>query len=433
MANAYRDQNNVATLLAVSSVDGFTPIRLFADPVTHRLLVDLPGGTGTVTDVSIVTANGISGTVATSTTTPAITLTLGAITPTSVNGNILTTGTGTITITGTKTLTVSDTATVSGTNTGDDKTGVTGLLKGNGTLISAALAGTDYLAPPSGTAILKANSGGALANAVSGTDYAPGTSSLATGILKSTTTSGALSIAVSGTDIKTINSTSILGAGNITASVINWLGAYNGATSYIANDAVSISGNSYICILATGGGIPPPNLTYWNILAQQGDPGVAGVSGALTTPFTSQTSVTVTHNFNAYPAVQVIDGGGELLIPLTVTHTSVNAFTVTFVASTSGNIISTIGGVNTSVVTKSSNYSILSTDSLILCTASLTLTLPATTGLQGKIYYIKNTTGSAVSVVTTGGKTIDGQSSQNVTGLNSTMQVITDGTNWFII
>lgn len=54
-------------------------------------------------------------------------------------------------------------------------TSVTGVLKGNGTAISAATAGTDYLAPPSGTALLKANSGGALANATAGTDYvAPG-------------------------------------------------------------------------------------------------------------------------------------------------------------------------------------------------------------------------------------------------------------------
>ena len=45
-----------------------------------------PGGTGTVTIVSVVTANGVSGSVATDTTTPAITLTLGNITPTTVNG-----------------------------------------------------------------------------------------------------------------------------------------------------------------------------------------------------------------------------------------------------------------------------------------------------------------------------------------------------------
>lgn len=46
------------------------------------------GGTGTVTDVSVVTANGISGSVATSTTTPAITLSLGAVTPSSVSVNL---------------------------------------------------------------------------------------------------------------------------------------------------------------------------------------------------------------------------------------------------------------------------------------------------------------------------------------------------------
>jgi len=43
-------------------------------------------GTGTVTSVSVTTANGVSGSVASATTTPAITLTLGAITPTSTNG-----------------------------------------------------------------------------------------------------------------------------------------------------------------------------------------------------------------------------------------------------------------------------------------------------------------------------------------------------------
>jgi hypothetical protein len=59
-------------------------------------------------------------------------------------------------------------------NGGTGATTLTGVLKGNGTsALTAATAGTDYLAPPSGTAIQKANSGGALANAVAGTDYMP--------------------------------------------------------------------------------------------------------------------------------------------------------------------------------------------------------------------------------------------------------------------
>lgn len=70
------------------------------------------GGFGTVTTVSVVTANGLAGTVANPTTTPAITL----------------------------------------------STSVTGVVKGNGTTLSAASAGTDYVAP-----------GGALGTPSSGT------------------------------------------------------------------------------------------------------------------------------------------------------------------------------------------------------------------------------------------------------------------------
>ncbi len=61
-------------------------------------------GTGTVTSVSVVTANGLAGTVATATSTPAITL----------------------------------------------STSITGILKGNGTAISAGTDGTDYLSSTTG-------------------------------------------------------------------------------------------------------------------------------------------------------------------------------------------------------------------------------------------------------------------------------------------
>jgi len=67
----------------------------------NQTIASTAGGTGTVTTVSVVSANGFAGTVANATTTPAITLT----------------------------------------------TSITGVLKGNGTAISAATAGTDYVAP----------------------------------------------------------------------------------------------------------------------------------------------------------------------------------------------------------------------------------------------------------------------------------------------
>lgn len=75
---------------------------------------------------------------------------------------------------------------------------VSGIMKANGSgAVSAASAGSDYLAPPSGTAILKANSGGALANATAGTDYQAAIT--ATGLLKGAG-SGSVSAATAGTD-----------------------------------------------------------------------------------------------------------------------------------------------------------------------------------------------------------------------------------------
>jgi plastocyanin len=83
-------------------------------------------GAGTVTTVSVVSANGFTGTVATASSTPAITI----------------------------------------------ATSITGLLKGNSTAISAAVSGTDYQAPI-GTisGIVKGNGANALTAATAGTDY----------------------------------------------------------------------------------------------------------------------------------------------------------------------------------------------------------------------------------------------------------------------
>jgi hypothetical protein len=95
-----------------------------------------PAGGGTVTQVSVVTANGVSGSVATSTTTPAITLALGAITPTSV------TASGAIsagaTVTGSN---------LSGVNTGDQVI----ILSGDRMLTE----GSDFLITESGDYILE--------------------------------------------------------------------------------------------------------------------------------------------------------------------------------------------------------------------------------------------------------------------------------------
>jgi hypothetical protein len=83
-----------------------------------------PSGSGTVTLVSVATANGVSGTVANDTSTPSITLTLSAITPTSVAASGTVTGSN-----------------LSGTNTGDATISLTGDVTGSGTSTFATAIG----------------------------------------------------------------------------------------------------------------------------------------------------------------------------------------------------------------------------------------------------------------------------------------------------
>ena len=74
------------------------------------------------------------------------------------------------------------------------------------------------------------------------------------------------------------------------------------------------------------------------------------------------------------------------------------------------------------LASKTSNYTVLSTDCVILCDASggaFTITLPALSAVSdGKVYHIKKIDSSGLSV------TIDGSGSETIDGV--TMQVITD-------
>ena len=139
------------------------------------------GGAGTVTSVSVASANGFSGTVATATTTPAITV----------------------------------------------RTTITGILKGNGTAISAA---------------------------TSGTDYSLGTSALATGIVKSTTTTGALTIAVAG-DFPTLNQNTSGTAAGLSATLATGSGGTGLSSVGTAGQVLTIVGGvpAWATSLTSGG------------------------------------------------------------------------------------------------------------------------------------------------------------------------------------
>jgi hypothetical protein len=112
------------------------------------------GGSGTVSTVSVTTANGVSGSVANATTTPAITLTLGTITPSSVNGVVVSGSSApTLAVTGTTSISGTHSGTSSGNNTGD-QTNITGNAATATTVtttINSGVTGTTQSANASGT------------------------------------------------------------------------------------------------------------------------------------------------------------------------------------------------------------------------------------------------------------------------------------------
>lgn len=126
--------NGTAIAAATAGTDYQAPISLTTTGTSGAAtfianVLNVPqytGGSGTVTTVSVVTANGFTGTVANATTTPAITIT----------------------------------------------TNVTGVLKGNGTAISAATAGTDYVVPSGNITGTSSNVTGTVTPAHGGTGLA---------------------------------------------------------------------------------------------------------------------------------------------------------------------------------------------------------------------------------------------------------------------
>lgn len=232
MENAKRDQNFVPTLLGVSNVDGATPVPIYADPVTHRLLVDLPSGTGTVTSVSVVSANGFAGTVATATSTPAITLS------TTITGILKGNGTSISAVTIGSGLSFDGTTLSApggaGTVTSVDMTVPTGLVvTGNPITTTGTLAvalDTGYVIPLSSTlATYVVGPASAIDNALARYDST-------TGKLIQDGTLSASDVAVGAVTLATIgNNDLVLATGNVTTGSITIADGANGKITIAPN------------------------------------------------------------------------------------------------------------------------------------------------------------------------------------------------------
>jgi hypothetical protein len=225
-------------------------------------------GGGTVTTVSVVSANGLAGTVATATTTPAITL----------------------------------------------STTVTGLLKGNGTAISAATSGTDYAPATSGTSILYGNGAGGFNNVTIGTGVA--------------FTAGTLSAT---------------GSGGTVTSVAQ---SFTGGLISVAGSPITTSGTLALTVAGTSGGIPYfSSASTWATSAALTASAlvVGGGAGAAPATTTTGTGVVTALGVNTGTAGAFVVNGGALGTPSSGTVTNLTG-------TASININGTVGATTATTV-----------------------------------------------------------------------------------
>jgi hypothetical protein len=178
------------------------------------------GGTGTVTTVGVTTANGVSASVTNATSTPNMTFTLGAITPSSVAA------TGTVAG-----------SNLSGTNTGDNATN---------SQYSSLVTNATHTGDATGSSALTVKG-------INGTLL----SGLATGLLKITTGTGAASIASAGTDYLLPSGTAAKATILATARNIN-------GVSFDGSAAITVPSN---ITPSTSGNILTSNGTLWTSAA----------------------------------------------------------------------------------------------------------------------------------------------------------------------
>ncbi len=175
---------------------------------------------------------------------------------------------------------------------------------------------------------------------------------------------------------------------------------------------------------------------YINLSSLSGGTGISynNLTGVITNSAPDQTVVinssTGISIAGGYPTFTITNSAPDQIVSLTggtgisITGTYPN-FTITGTAVGMSRSINSVS-INTAAGATSG------TDYIYLVTGITTITLPTAVG-NTNLYTVKNVGNNTVSIATTGGETIDGSSTITLPVKYTSIDVISDGTNWNII
>lgn len=84
------------------------------------------------------------------------------------------------------------------------------------------------------------------------------------------------------------------------------------------------------------------------------------------------------------------------------------------------------------VTTQTGNYTVLTTDDIVLVNGTYTMTLPTAVGATGKEYIVKNIGTGTVTVDGDGVETIDANATVALSPYEA-LKIVSDGTEWWIV